>query len=128
MQTNRELIEAAYRAFAKRDIPTIISLISPEVVITQSTALPWGGQYSGYDGLQKFFGALLGHIDSNVEIERILDAGENAVVIGRTKGTVRANGNEFDIPIAHLWRIQNGKLIAFQPFVENSMMLDALKG
>ena len=126
-QDNRKIIEALYQAFAERYTSAIMGLVSPDVVITQSPALPWGGHYSGYFGVQKFFAALLGHVDSKVEIERMLDAGDHVVAIGRTKGTVCASGKAFDVPIAHVWRIQNGRVTAFNPFIDNRLMLEALK-
>ncbi len=128
MESNRKTIESLYGAFARRDLKTILSLVSTDIVITQSTALPWGGHFSGHDGLQKALGALLQHVDSKVEIERMIDAGEDVVVIGRTKGIVRANGKSFDIPVAHVWRVQAGKLTAFYPYIENALMLEALRG
>lgn len=124
----RRTLESLYAAFARRDANTIRSLISPEIVIEQTSALPWGGNYSGHAGLQEFFDALLSHIDSSVHIERILEAGEHVVAIGRTKGTVRANGKSFDVPVVHVWRVQDGKLTAFHPYIENAQMLEALNG
>ena len=126
-KNNRVIIEALYEAFARRFTTAVFFLISPEIKIAQSPALPWGGHYSGYEGLQKFFAALLGHVDSTVEIERMVDAGDHVVVIGRTKGVVRATGKPFDVPIAHVWKIQDGKPTAFNPYIENPLMLEALR-
>src|SRR5215471_14561121 len=111
-KSNRVIVEAVYEAFARRHAAAVLFLVSPGIQIAQSAALPWGGHYSGYEGLQKFFAALLGYVDSTVEIERIVDADEHVVVIGRTKGVARATGKRFDVPIAHVWRIQDGRLTA----------------
>jgi uncharacterized protein len=62
-----------------------------------------------------------------LQIEGMIDATDSVVVLGRTKGTVRASGKSFDIPVAHLWWIQHGKLTHFYPHIENALMLDALK-
>src|SRR5262249_3935003 len=125
-QNNRKIIEYDYEAFAQQYRSTILALVSPDVVITQSAALPWGGHYSGYDGLQRFFATLLGHVDSKVEIHQMVDAGDHVVAIGRTKGTVRSTGKSFDVPIAHVWRIREGRVAGFNPFIENALMLEAL--
>lgn len=126
MDDNRSLIESLYAAFARRDLDYILSLVSSQILIEQSSALPWGGQYTGHDGLKKFFTTLLQHVESNVEIERMIDATESVVVLGRTRGTVRVTGKSFDVPVAHVWRVQHGKLTHFYPHIDNALMLEAL--
>ena len=128
MKSNLEIIETIYEAFARRDVPTLLNLISPEIRITQSTALPWGGRYSGYSGLNNFFTSLVNHVASVIHIERAVDAGESIVVTGRKKGFVRANGQHFDVSIAHVWRMRNGRVIRFESYIENDSMLEALNG
>lgn len=127
-KSNLEIIEALYEAFARRDVPTILNLVSPEIRITQSPALPWGGRYSGYSGLNNFFTSLVHHVDSVIHIERAVDAGENIVVVGRTKGFVRANGLHFDVSLAHVWKIRNGRITRLESYIENETMLAALNG
>ena len=124
--SNVELIQAVYAAFGRRDEAALLSLIAPDIQISQSPALPWGGKYSGHAGLKQFFTTLLSHVDSRVEFERYIDAGDHVAAIGRVKGTVRANGRTFDIPIAHVWQIRHGQAAAFNPYIENALMLEAL--
>lgn len=59
-------------------------------------------------------------IQSRVEVERFIDAGEHVVVIGRTHGTVRATGSAFDVPVAHVWEVRGGRLLRFQPYIDNA--------
>ena len=80
-KSNLEIIQALYEAFARRDVPAVLNLISPEICILQSNTFPWGGRYSGYDGLNHFFTSLVTHIDSVVHIERVVDAGDNIVIV-----------------------------------------------
>jgi hypothetical protein len=42
--------------------------------------------------------ALMGPTDSVVMVESLFEAGNQVIEYGRSKGTVRANGNVFDIP------------------------------
>jgi ketosteroid isomerase-like protein len=85
-----------------------------------------GGRYTGHDGLKKFFATLMQHVNSNVTVERMIDAGDHVVAIGRTKGTVLANQKTFDVPVAHVWHVKDGKLAAFYPYIDNKLMLEAL--
>lgn len=127
MSPNRQTVEAIYAAFSRRDIAAVMALASSDIRIEQSTALPWGGKFSGHDGLRDFLARLTEQVDSSVEVERFIDAGSSIVAIGRTKGTIRATGRTFDVPVAHVWRIQDGKATAFFPFVENTEILNALQ-
>jgi ketosteroid isomerase-like protein len=89
MERDLEKIEELYRAQQKRDIRSILMLMSPDVEIMQSTDLPGGGHYLGHDGVKKFLATLAGHIDSQVHVERLIDAGEKIAVVGRTVGKTR---------------------------------------
>ena len=126
MERDVEKIQELYRAFQKRDVALIIQLMSDEVEIRQSEELPWGGHYAGHDGFQKFARALLENIDSQVIIERYIDAGEHVVAIGRTVGKARATNIEFDVPVAHVWTLKQGQVIRFEPYIDNATMLAAL--
>jgi ketosteroid isomerase-like protein len=123
---NVEIVERLYEAFASRDVREILSRLAPEVEITQSTDLPWGGVYQGPDQFGLFFRNLTQHIHSTLTFERYLDSGDQVVAIGRTQGTVAATGAPFDVPIVHLWRLREGKVLSFQPYIDNPEMQAAL--
>lgn len=119
-------IEQLYAAFAARDVPKIIGLVDGGVEIRQTELLPWGGQYKGLLGLQSFFGKLTAAITSDVKVEHVIDAGDRVVVVGRTAGTVNANGAPFDVAIAHVWTLRGGKAVAFEAYIDTPAMLAAL--
>ncbi len=124
--SNVEIIKSIYAAFEHRDQAAILKLISPDVRIEQSTALPWGGSYAGHAGLRDFFTKLLTHLDSHLTLERYLDAGDHVVAIGWTSGTVRATGKPFHVPIAHVWQVRDGKAVSFRPYIDNPTMLASM--
>jgi ketosteroid isomerase-like protein len=128
MERDLEKIEELYNPQQKRDLRSIIMLMSPDVEIIQSDELPWGGHYTGHDGVKKFLGALTEHIDSQVQVQRMIDAGDKIAVIGRTIGKARKTKLEFDVPIVHLWTMREGQVIRFEPYIDNATMLAALQG
>ena len=121
-----EVIERLYRAFAERDLETVLALTSPDIVIEQDPALPWGGTHHGHDGLGRFVLALLGSIDSQVTVQAMFAAGDQVVQYGRTAGIVRANGQRFDIPECHVWTVRDGVATSASYFIDSAAMLEVL--
>ena len=122
MQTVQEL----YDAFARRDLPKVFGLLSPDIEIIQSEELPWGGLYRGHDGARQFFAKLGSHIISTLDLERLIDAEDYVVAVGSTHGTVNATGASYRVPIAHVWRVRDGLVIQTQFFIDNPNMLEVL--
>jgi ketosteroid isomerase-like protein len=127
MERDVERIQELYRAFEKRNVLMVAQLMSPEVEIRQSAELPWGGEYKGHGGLQTFAKKLLEHVDSRVIIEQYIDAGECVVAMGRTVGKTRSNQVEFDVPVVHIWTLKEGRVVRFEPYIDNATMLAALR-
>ena len=124
---NLELIRSLYEAFERGDQKFIAAAFDPEVEFRQTEHLPWGGRYRGYPkGVQPFFTKLRSHVDSHVEVERSWEAGDAVVVVGRTRGQVRATGKRFDLPAVVIWKIRNGRVVSFEPFIDTPAMLEAL--
>jgi ketosteroid isomerase-like protein len=122
-----EVVQAIYDAMAARDIPTLLDLVDPGCVITQDERLPWGGRFVGHDGLAAFAAALTGNIASAVTTEAMFEADGDVIQCGRTRGTVVATGNAFDIPEVHRWTVRDGKAVAAHFSIDTPGMLDALR-
>ena len=123
---NIEVIKQVYEAFGRQDLEGLLRLVDPNCVITQDAALPWGGRHVGHDGVTAFAFALLGSLDSAVTVESLFEADGQVIQCGRTKGTVRANGNAFDIPEVHIWTLKDGKVVATHFAIDTPAMLAAL--
>jgi ketosteroid isomerase-like protein len=119
-------IEQLYEAFRTRDIPKIMGLVRGDIRVRQTDLLPWGGQYDGLMGLQTFFARLTQAITSEVTVERTIDAGDRVVAVGRTHGTVNATGAPFDVAVVHVWTLNEGRIAAFEAYIDTPAMLAAL--
>jgi ketosteroid isomerase-like protein len=69
---------------------------------------------------------LTGTITSVVTVERYIDAGDTVIAIGWTRGKVNATGARFEVPVAHVWRIQDGLAADVQFCIDNPTMRIAL--
>lgn len=128
MSKNVDVVSALYEAFGRRDVPAIVALIGPEFALTQTELLPWGGHYTGVEGLRAFFERLFENVESRVQFDEYVEAGDVVVAIGRTRGHVRANGTAFDIRAVHVWTVRDGRAVRFQPYINTPEMLRALQG
>jgi ketosteroid isomerase-like protein len=124
--SNTEIIRSVYAAFESGNVTVVFDLCDPEVVVTQDPALPWGGRYEGIDGVATFGIALGGTIASAVTVEALFEADDRVVQYGRTRGTVIANGNQFDVPETHVWTLRDGKIVGAEFYIDSAAMLIAL--
>lgn len=128
MSTEHEkLIRDVYDAYARRDLAAALSRFSPEIDFVQTDLLPWGGSYHGIEGAQASLGKLLAHVDSRVEVEEVITAGDQVVVIARTRGAARASGAAFDLRAVHVWTVVDGSIRRFEAYIDTPAMLAALK-
>lgn len=121
-----DVVHAIYDAMAVRDVERLFELLDADVVVTQDDALPWGGRHVGHTGFAEFGLLLTSIIDSAVAIDAIFEAGNEVVQMGRTRGTVRANGATFDIPEVHRWVVENGRAVRAHFAIDTAAMLQAI--
>ena len=121
-----EVVEAIYAAMAERDLDRLFELISPDLVLTQDPALPWGGAYVGHEGFATFGLTLTSTIDSKVTFAAIFEADGDVIEMGRTAGTVVATGQPFDVAEVHRWTIRDGRAVTAHFSIDTAAMLAAL--
>lgn len=121
-----KVVEAAYEAYGRRDLAAIAALYHPECELYQSELLPWGGSHRGHAGLQVFFDRLTGAIDTQIVDEKLFEAGDRVVSIGRTRGTALATGTKFELPAVHVYTVKDGTIRRYEAFVDTPGMLHAI--
>ena len=126
MQRDIEKVEELYSAYQKRDLRSMLLLLANDIELVQSAELPWGGIYRGHDGFRQLLSTVDGHLNARVLIERLIDAGDKVVAVGRTVGKTRATQLEFDVPIVHVWTFHDGLATRFESYIDNPTMLAVL--
>ena len=121
-----EIVSEIYKALARRDLPAILSLIDSKIVVSQTELLPWGGEYLGFEGIQQFFTRLFGTIDSQLAIEEFVDVGDKVIVIGFSRGEVRASGERFNLRAVHIWTVSVSRAVRFESYIDTPRMLEVL--
>ena len=127
-QEDVRAIRSLYEAFERKDLPALFAVLHPQVEFYQSALLPWGGIYRGQEEAKRFFTTLVAHVESRVDVDHIIDAGDHIVAVGHSRGRVKASGQTFEIAIVHVWTMQQGKALRFEIYLDIPPMLRALEG
>jgi len=129
---NVSVIDAAYKAFALGDIPTVLSFLDANVVWNEAESNPYasGNPYIGPDAVLNGIFARIGVDYEYFKLAdiKLHDMSNNQVLATlRYQAKVKKNGAIIDAQAEHLWTLNNGKVVAFQQFVDTKKLVDAFK-
>jgi ketosteroid isomerase-like protein len=131
MSGNVEILRDAYAAFAAGDVPSVLAVMSPEIVWNEAENFPYadGNPYIGPDAVVQGVFARLGEEWDfwSLEIEHLLDAGDNVVALGRYKARHSETGKDLDAQFAHIWWLENGKITRFQQYADTAQAIGATR-
>lgn len=90
---------------------------SPDVVLHQAEALPYGGTWRGHEGMERFLSAMRQTWESLEMVEqRFLATDGTAVVLTQVRARARATGRELDFPILQTIEVADGRITEVRPF------------
>jgi hypothetical protein len=113
---NRRLIEDAYAAFGKGDIPLVFQALDSDILWHVPGRSPISGDYHGHEevlGFFEHFMALSGGT-FRIRIDDVL-ANDRRVLVLVTESAQR-NGRSWSSPQVHAWTVKNGKATVFWQF------------
>jgi ketosteroid isomerase-like protein len=129
MEGNVAVIEGLYASFGTGDIPAVLGVLDGEVVWNEAegNALAVGNPYIGPDAVLNGVFAKLGaeHEYFNLKNIELHPMYNNQVLATLRYDAKRKNGAMIDAQVAHLWTIRDGKVIAFQQYVDTKQLADA---
>jgi len=59
-------------------------------------------------------------------LERVADIGDQIVGVGTYRGTYRVTGKEMQARVAHVWKLQDGMIVAFEQFTDTLLVNQAM--
>jgi uncharacterized protein len=114
---NLELIQGAYEAFGRGDIPAVLDVLSDDVEWNVPEVLPQGGHVRGRDEVGGFFQRLGGiWQDLNIEVDDFCASGDRVCVIGRGSGSVE--GKQTGYGFVHAWTVRDGAAVKFDEYAD----------
>jgi ketosteroid isomerase-like protein len=115
MTGHSNTIANLYAAFARGDVPAVLSAFAPNISWTEAEGFPYGGTYVGPDAvLQNVFAKLGSEWNGFAAVPHELIANADTVVaLGEYSGTYKATGKSFKAPFAHVWKFGGDRVISF---------------
>lgn len=128
MRTAYDVVKAHYEANDRKDLAGMVADIAPDCRWTEMSGFPCAGTYIGpqavVDNVFKVLGAQFD--DYTFSLERLLDAGAEAVGIGTYTGTHKRTGRQFGARVVHVWQVRDGKVVAFEQFTDTFRVVEAM--
>lgn len=129
---NIGIIDKLYKAFDAGDIPSVLASLDANVVWNEAEGNTYadGNPYIGPDAvLNGVFARVGGEWDGfklvNIELH---DMSNNQVLATlRYNGKYKKTNKSIDAQVAHLWTLKNGKVTAFQQYVDTKQLANAEK-
>lgn len=99
------------------DFGPLRAVFARDVVLHQAAALPYGGQWRGHDGMQRFFAAMSRTWAEFAMVDQqFLSTAATAVVLTHVRARARATGARLEFPILQTLRIVDGVIVEVRPF------------
>ena len=129
---NVSVVSNLYANFGKGDVPAVLAALDSKVVWNEAegNALADGNPYIGPDAvLEGVFTRVLEDFPNFTLNDIVLHNMENNQVLAtlRYKATMKATGKELNAQAAHLWSLKDGKIIAFQQYVDTRQLNDVAR-
>lgn len=120
MKDSNAIVRSVYDAFAAGDVPGVLGVLAPDIRWTEALGGPYGGVYVGPEAVvENVFMKLAGEWNDFAAVPReFVGEGDTVVVIGDYSATHKGTGKAFTAPFAHVWKIADGKAVAFEQITD----------
>ena len=110
----------AYEVNGYASFDALRETLDSKVVLHQSPDLPFGGDYEGFAGYERWAKAMASIFDRlEVKEREFFDHDDKVVVFCRFVTRSRINGSIQDFPMTQVVTVRGGKIVDFRPFYWN---------
>jgi ketosteroid isomerase-like protein len=130
MKNPTEIVQDLYAAYRRGDLPAILASLANDVVWESEgpAAISFCGIRHGIKETTGFFEALAADFTNpEITISEYVASGDTVMTLGRYKATAKKTGKVFDTPIAHYWKIRDGKVARYVGFDDTAAGVAALQ-
>lgn len=129
---NTKVVQDAYAAFGRGDIPALLSTLADDIVWTgvygTGPHVPTAGERRGKAAVAEFFKQVAENITfSRFEPKEFVATGDKVVALGHYTATTPTKRG-FDSDFAMVFTLRNGKVVRFQEFCDSAAINAAYDG
>jgi ketosteroid isomerase-like protein len=127
-EENVEIVRAAFDAYLRGDMETLLGLMDPEIVVMQPPEVPDGSTpLHGHAGVMEAIAAWPEQWDDyRIEIAQIIDAGDRVAVRTHQRGRGKGSGVAVEAEIWFVAGLRAGKVAEWRMFGAESQALAAV--
>jgi ketosteroid isomerase-like protein len=127
-QDNIAFIRRLYAAFGEGDVQTILDNVAEGVewVMHGPDAIPYAGTRSGKQQVREFF-RIIGDTTTGGKVTpgQFVARGDAVCSTARYTGAARNTGTAFDVPVAHLFTLRDGKVVRWEGYSDTARLAQA---
>lgn len=129
MRSNHQIIQEHYAASDRKDVAAMMADVAEDVRWTEAAGFPCAGTHIGpAQVIENVFKVLGSEWEGyQFKLEALFDAGAVQVGIGTYSGTYRQTGKAMQARVAHVWRLEGGKVRAFEQFTDTLLVAQAMR-
>lgn len=116
MSTPTDIVQQAYAAFGRGDIPALLELLTEDVDwrFHASGDIPYGGTYVGKQQVQAWFGKLAGSTEiQQFEPREFLAGPSHVTVIGWDRSRPLPDGKVYETDWVHVFTLKGDKIARY---------------
>lgn len=123
--------EKVYANFESGNIEAILALMADDVKWTHHgprELIPFAGEWNGRDGAAQ---QLMIFVEATealfVNVKGMFANGDQVIVLINESYKVNATGKSYVTDVAHIWKIQDGKIVQFDELYDSAAIAEAFR-
>lgn len=122
-EQNKSVVNQAYSNFKTGNIDALLDLMADDVnwTLPDMEGVPFAGTRTGRPAVGEFFQSVNSTQESlGFEPRELIAEGDKVVALGSYQWRVKSNSREFGGNFAHVFTIRDGKIVAFNEYMDTA--------
>ena len=125
-QENVEIVQRVYAAMSRGDLDAALKAAEPDIEFVPPDQSPTSAPVTGIADVKTWITDQQDTVgDLSIEVDELIDAEPLVAALIRLRIRPRGADADFELRIAHLWTLRDGKLIRCEVFPERGKALQA---
>jgi ketosteroid isomerase-like protein len=124
---NVEVVRRAAEGYNRVGVEALHDFFHPDVEFTEDSRFPEAGVYRGRDAVEAYFRGfrqqMAGHV---LEVEEIVDAGDDVVAVVRERARGTSSDAEVEWRAAFVWTMRDGTAVRGKAYLDPGKALEAV--